>query len=231
MTNLEYVTSLIKSNDKIYIDTSALMKTEELDLLVKNIQWILYAEGKQIIVSREVCMELARHLESSNERKRNLVIKVIDVFCKYKDVFSVQNKDINNEDFFKAFADAKLLAELTENKSSWKQLLITNDRSLSHDAYDLNYLESCKGHHIQVCYLNRFGELHKCDCVKDAQIQLKVSEPEVITKEVVKVVTVKEDKEPDSWLPQVIVPIATFLVGYAVGKYGADAWHYMKKIA
>ena len=54
----------------------------------------------------------------------------------------------------KAFADAKLLTELTENKSERKQLSITNDKKPGQDAYDLNNLESCKGHQINVCFIN-----------------------------------------------------------------------------
>lgn len=231
MTNLEYVTDLIKSNDKIYIDTSALMNVEELELFAKNVQEILQTEGKHIIVPREVCMELSRHLNGLDDRKKHLVLKVFDIFFRYEKIFSVQDTDISNVDFLKAFADAKLLAELTENKSSWRQLLITNDRKLGHDAYDLNHLESCRGYNIKVCYLNRFGELHRCDCVKDAQIQPLSTEPEVVIKEVVKVINEKEEKEADSWIPKVIVPVATLLVGFAVGKYGSDTWKYIKKIA
>ena len=231
MTNLEYVTALVKSNDKIYIDTSALMNTEELELLAQNIQEILLAEEKHIIVPRAVCMELLRHLEGSDDRKRNIALKVFDIFCRYEKVFFIQNSDPGDVNFMRAFADAKLLAELTENKSSWKQLLITNDRKLGHDAYDLNNLESCKGHIIKVCYLNRFGELHRCDCVKDAQIQPTASKPEVVIREDVKVVTVKEEKTPESLVPKVIAPIATLLLGFAAGKYMDNAWRYIKKIA
>ena len=231
MTNLEYVTDLIKSNDKIYIDTSALMNVEELELFAKNVQEILQTEGKHIIVSHEVYMELLRHLNGLDDRKRHLVHKVFDIFFRYENIFSVQDTDISNVDFLKAFADAKLLAELTENKSFWRQLLITNDRKLGHDAYDLNHLESCRGYNIKVCYLNRFGELHRCDCVKDAQVQQLSSEPEVVIKEVVKVINKKEEKEVDSWIPKVIVPVATLLVGFTVGKYGSDTWKFIKKIA
>lgn len=231
MTNLEYVTSLVKNNDKIYIDTSALMNVEELELLVRSMREILWAEDKHIIVPRAVCMELLRHLDSSDSRKREIVLKILEIFCRNENAFSIQNTDLENEDFMKAFADAKLLAELTENKSSCKQLLITNDRKLGRDAYELNKLESCKGHIIKVCYLNRLGELHRCDCVREDQIQPNSSQPEVVIKEVVKVVTVKENKVPNLWFHKVIVPVATLLLGFVVGKYGDDSWRYIKKIA
>lgn len=231
MNNLEYVTSLIKTNDRIYIDTSALMNVEELEILAENIQEILVSEEKKIIVPRPVCMELVRHFESSDERKRNIALKVFDVFCKYDRVFSVQNSEIEDTDIMKVFADAKLLAELTENKSSCKQLLITNDRKLGHDAYDLNKLESCKGHIIKVCYLNKFGELHRCECVKEEQTATQCSEPQIVTKEVVKVVTVKEKPDSDDWIAKVAVPLATMVVGFVAGKYGNDIIKHIQKIA
>lgn len=231
MNNLEYVTSLIKSNDRIYIDTSALMNVEELELMAENIQEILVSEKKRIIVPRAVCMELVRHFESSDERKKSIALKVFDVFCKYDRVFSVQNSEIGDTDIMKVFADAKLLAELTENKSRCKQLLITNDRKLGHDAYDLNRLESCKGHTIKVCYLNKFGELHRCECVKAEQTAMQSSEPQIVTKEVIKVVTVKEKPDSDTWITKVAVPVATMVAGYIAGKYGNDMIKYIKKIA
>lgn len=231
MNNLEYVTSLIKSNDRIYIDTSALMNVEELELMANNIQGVLASEEKKIIVPRAVCMELVRHLESSDERKKSIVLKVFNVFCKYDHVFSVQNSEIGDTDIMKAFADAKLLAELTENKSSCKQLLITNDRKLGHDAYDLNKLESCKGHTIKVCYLNKFGELHRCECVKEEQTVTQSAEPQIVTKEVVKVVTIKEKPASDAWITKVAVPVATMVAGFVAGKYGNDMIKYIQKIA
>lgn len=231
MNNLEYVTSLIKSNDRIYIDTSALMNVEELELMAENIQGILLSEEKKIIVPRAVCMELVRHFESSDERKRCIALKVFDVFCKYDHVFSVQNSEIEDTDIMKVFADAKLLAELTENKSTCKQLLITNDRKLGHDAYDLNKLESCKGHTIKVCYLNKLGELHRCECVKEERTATQCPEPQIVTKEVVKVVTVKEKSDDDTWIAKVAIPVATMAVGFVVGKYGNDMIKYIQKIA
>lgn len=231
MTNAEYVTHLIKSIDRIYIDTSALMNTDELELLVNNIQDLLHIEGKRIIVPQAVYIELLRHLEGYDDRKRNIALKVFEILSTYEPVFFVQNSDFDNSDFRKTFADAKLLAELTEKKTYCKQLLITNDRKLGHDAYDLNNLESCKGHIIKVCYLNRFGELHRCDCVKAMKAEPIVPESEIEIKEVVKVVTVKNDSKTNAWNSKTFVPVAALLLGIVVGKYSEDVWHYIKKVA
>ena len=231
MTNLEYVTALIKSNDRIYIDTSALMNVEELELLASKIQDILVAEGKMIIVPRVVCLELLRHFEGSDTRKKDLSVRVFDVLSRYESVFSVQDVETDGLDLMKVFADAKLLAELTENKSTCKQLLITNDRNLGHDAYDLNKLASCRGHAIKVCYLNRFGELHRCDCVKDQQDQSAPNEPRVEVREVVKIQTVKETPAPEPWFKKIALPATTLILGIVVGRYSSNAFNYLAKSA
>jgi hypothetical protein len=205
------------------------MNVEELELFTNNIQEILMLEGKQIIVPRVVCMELLRHFAGADDRKKKIAVEVFDVLCRHEKIFCVQNTDIGDVDLMKAFADVKLLAELTENKSSCSQLLITNDRKLSRDAYDLNNLESCKGHSIKVCYLNHFGELHRCECVKEAQRQSVSTEPKKVVKEVVKVETQKE-KEPYSWIFRVGVPAAILLMGFTAGKYGDRALKYIKKM-
>ena len=61
----------------------------------------------------------------------------------------------------KAFADSELLSRLTKGKIEFSQLLITNDKKLSVDAYSLNNLNSCFGEKISVCYISKNGLLHK----------------------------------------------------------------------
>lgn len=231
MTNLEYVTALIKSNDRIYIDTSALMNVDELELLANKIQDILVAEGKMIIVPRVVCLELLRHFEGIDTRKKDLSVRVFDVLSRYERVFSVQDVETDGLDLLKVFADAKLLAELTEHKSTCKQLLITNDRDLGHDAYDLNKLASCKGHAIKVCYLNRFGELHRCDCVREQPDDSVENEPRVEVREIIKIQTVKEASAPEPWFKKVALPVTTLVLGLVVGRYSSNVFSYITKSA
>lgn len=106
-------------------------------------------------------------MSSDNERKSQAALEAIGILSQFVDLFDVQNDAMNENEIAKAFADCQLLSELTLNKAEGGQLLITNDRKLSKDAFDLNSQESCKGYRIMVCYLNRFGELHMCQCVKD----------------------------------------------------------------
>ena len=231
MTNLEYVTALIKSNDRIYIDTSALMNVDELELLANRIQDILVAEEKMIIVPRVVCLELLRHFKGIDTRKKDLSVRVFDVLSRYESVFSVQDVETDGLDLMKVFADAKLLAELTEHKSTCKQLLITNDRDLVHDAYDLNKLASCRGHAIKVCYLNRFGELHRCDCVREQPDESVENEPRIEVREIVKIQTVKEAPAPEPWFKKVALPATTLILGLVVGRYSSNVFSYIAKSA
>lgn len=41
-----------------------------------------------------------------------------------------------------------------------------NDRHLGEDAFNLNKQESCKGHKVYVCYIERDGSLQCSDCVR-----------------------------------------------------------------
>lgn len=61
----------------------------------------------------------------------------------------------------------KLLSTLFERRRNHKQLLISNDHALTSDAFNFNNLASVSGNRINVCYLNHFGNMNVCDCVKE----------------------------------------------------------------
>ena len=167
MTSQEYIKNMICNNDRIYIDTATLMEVEWTKLFINNCRDILVEERKKIIVPKAVCLELAKHMSSDNARKSQAAFDAIGIITPFAEIFDVQSDAMDENEIAKAFADCQLLSELTLNKNGGGQLLITNDRKLSRDAYNLNSQESCKGYRIMVCYLNRFGELHMCQCVKD----------------------------------------------------------------
>ena len=77
----------------------------------------------------------------------------IELLALNKAIFQVENVPLTAEEIAHTFADAQLLAELTLHRSDYNQLLITNDRKLSCDAYDLNQQQSCKGRKVLVCYI------------------------------------------------------------------------------
>jgi hypothetical protein len=144
------------------IDTASLMNKSYIDMFIKKISPVLHRYKRVIIVPKEVYLELLRHIGSSDERKSELALHAIELFRENRDLFDLEgfgSEKIAEEDIYKAFADAALLAKLTINLREGNQLLITQDRKLSKDAKELNFLESCKGHKIEVCYINDCGNL------------------------------------------------------------------------
>lgn len=231
MYTSNYTLSQIATADKIYIDTSALMNSEELEILVKRIRIPLMQDEKKILVSRAVCLELARHLESVDDRKQQLALQAFEVLSANQEVFELENRDLSSQEVFKAFADAELLVTLTEKRSDYKQLLITNDKKLGHDAYDLNNLESCRGHQVRVCYINRAGELHACE--KACREEAKSPEPEVkeVVREVIKEVKVTEPQKKAPWYSKTGKAVTLLAAGYVLCTYKNDIIKFIKKIA
>jgi hypothetical protein len=161
MTNREYVEDLLALNEKIYIDTSSLMNDTELSRFLVQYQDIFGALDKKIIVTREVCLEIVRHLSSKNIEKQEKAKSVILLFKNYSNLFIFEDKDLKQSEVSSAFADSELLSRITKDKSKHSQLLITNDKNLSVDAYKLNKLYSCKGKKIMVCFIDNLGQLNK----------------------------------------------------------------------
>lgn len=161
MTNREYVEDLLALNEKIYIDTSSLMNDTELGRFLVQYQDIFEALNKKIIVTREVCLEIVRHLSSKNNEKQEKAKSVILLFKNYSNLFIFEDKDLKQSEVSSAFADSELLSRITKDKSKHSQLLITNDKNLSVDAYKLNKLYSCKGKKIMVCFIDNLGQLNK----------------------------------------------------------------------
>lgn len=161
MTNREYVEDLLALNEKIYIDTSSLMNDTELGRVLVQYQDIFEALNKKIIVTREVCLEIVRHLSLKNIEKQEKAKSVILLFKNYSNLFIFEDKDLKQSEVSSAFADSELLSRITKDKSKHSQLLITNDKNLSVDAYKLNKLYSCKGKKIMVCFIDNLGQLNK----------------------------------------------------------------------
>ena len=148
-------------NEKIYIDTSSLMNDTELGRFLVQYQDIFEALNKKIIVTREVCLEIVRHLSLKNIEKQEKAKSVILLFKNYSNLFIFEDKDLKQSEVSSAFADSELLSRITKDKSKHSQLLITNDKNLSVDAYKLNKLYSCKGKKIMVCFIDNLGQLNK----------------------------------------------------------------------
>ena len=165
MTNTEYMQKMAIVNDYIYVDTSALMDADWLRLFSEKAEPVFKAAGKCITIPPAVRSELIRHLDSPDFEKKCRAETAIAILAEHKELFQATGGQLDDEEITKAFADMELLATLMLNRRGNRQLLITNDRNLSKDAYDLNDQQSCQGGRISVCYINHYGELQMCDCV------------------------------------------------------------------
>lgn len=175
MTNIQYIEKTLSSVERILVDTSTLMTRGFQQFICNNKERLLVRE-KKIVVPKAVYSELARHVDSADTEKSELAMAAVELLALNKAIFQVENAPLTEEEIAHAFADAQLLAELTLHRSDYNQLLITNDRKLSCDAYDLNQQQSCKGRKVLVCYINWCGELQCCDCARPTTEKV-VNEP------------------------------------------------------
>lgn len=165
MTNSQYTEKTLASVQRILVDTSTLM-TSGFQRFISNNKELLVTGNQKIIVPKAVYTELARHMGSEDAEKCDRAMAAVDLLALNKDVFQVESVPLSEDEIVHAFADAQLLSELTLHRSAYNQLLITNDRKLSCDAFDLNQQQSCKGRKVLVCYINWCGELQCCDCAR-----------------------------------------------------------------
>ena len=215
MTNREYVEDLLALNEKIYIDTSSLMNDTELGRFLVQYQDIFEALNKKIIVTREVCLEIVRHLSSKNIEKQEKAKSVILLFKNYSNLFIFEDKDLKQSEVGSAFADSELLSIITKDKSKHSQLLITNDKNLSVDAYKLNKLYSCKGKKIMVCFIDNLGQLNKGKTGFETNLNTLVIEQKTPEEQVEE----QNNNQEESKLFQKIIWGGCLLsVGFVIGK-------------
>ena len=191
MTNKQYVEKIITSVDRILVDTSTLM-THGFQQFIGNNKERLISGGKSIIVPKSVYTEIARLLDSEEPEKSAAAMSAVELLALNKNIFQVESAPLTEEEIAHAFADAQLLSELTLHKSDYNQLLITNDRKLSCDAFELNQQQSCKGRRILVCYINWCGELQCCECARPAS-EKKDEHTMPSSEEPVQAIAVSED--------------------------------------
>lgn len=215
MTNREYVEDLLALNEKIYIDTSSLMNDTELGRFLVQYQDIFGSLDKKIIVTREVCLEIVRHLSSKNIEKQEKAKSVILLFKNYSNLFIFEDKDLKQSEVSSAFADSELLSRITKDKSKHSQLLITNDKNLSVDAYKLNKLYSCKGKKIMVCFIDNLGQLNKGKTGFETNLNTLVIEQKTPEEQVEE----QNNNQEESKIIQKIIWGGCLLsVGFVIGK-------------
>ena len=231
----DYIRTMVSLNEAIYIDTASLMDVENLELFIDNAEWVLLNEHRKIIVPRAVCLELTRHLGAQSPVKKEKAVRVLELLGSHGDIFEVHDEDLREEEALKAFADSELLAELTLNRTACGQLLITNDRRLSEDAYKLNEQASCRGHKVMVCFINKFGELRKCECTRTQSVadhceETPIPEATASASESPAIIEGQPACRPTQRfkISQVLIPISTFAAGFITCKYGKPAVKYIK---
>ena len=236
MYTIDYISAMVNSNEAIYIDTASLMD-ENLEQFISNAEGVLQSRQRKIIVPRAVCLELTRHLGSQNPEKKEKAVRALALLSDHADIFEIRNQDIREAEALKAFADSELLAELTLNRTACGQLLITNDRRLSEDAYKLNEQASCRGHKVMVCFINRFGELRKCECARTQSVAARCDETPIseatASAPESPAITVEQpacQPAPRFTIGQVLIPIGTFAAGFLTCKYGKPAVKYITSL-
>jgi len=213
MNNLDYAKSIFKKNEVIIIDTSATMDYEGFKKLVDQIELPLIEINKKIFVPKVVWMELMRHLNSNNEEKVVKARNAIGIINEHPNIFLLEDENLDYEKMVKAFADAELLSDLIKNKAMYNQLLITNDKKLSIDAFNLNNQESCKGRRIYVCYISSSGDLQACECTHNN----KATQEPTIEKTSIDVNALVSEKK-ESMFTKVGILIVVFVAGVVIGK-------------
>ena len=156
--------------------------------------------------------------------KASLALHASNVIAEYKDIFIIEPGHVSDEEAFKAFADRAILSRLTSNSGDTSQLLITNDKNLARDAFNINNLGSCRSHRIKVCYLNNDGNLCRCECT----IPPSTEEPGAVSDEEPSS-NIKEGAADDirdndssdgpSMISNVIIGSSLFSLGIVVGKF------------
>ena len=147
-------------NYQVYIDTSALMNTDRLQLLVDNIEKDITLR-KKIIILANVYQELMDFSKGYNNDKRILANYALDIISN-SNVFVV-NPEFKRKR--KPFADPKILTTLIENKIEKPKIIITFDKSLAIDANNLNDLKCMNGNEIKVLTISEDGELIVPECL------------------------------------------------------------------
>lgn len=224
MKNVEYTKSVLMKNDIIIIDTSATMNYERFDKLVTQIGSLITKIDKKIIVPKAVWKELIRHQNSNINEKRIKAERAIDIISLHRNIFLLEDEIMDSNEIVKTFADVELLSTLTKNKIMHKQLLITNDKKLSTDAFKLNLQESCFGRKIEVCYITCSGTLNMCEC---AHVKKEnINSPKVQKR--IKMSNHSSNTHGKHRTKKIGVHLATFATGICIGKYHSQLLKFIK---
>lgn len=228
---------LLEQCSVIYIDSSALMSTEQISRFIEKNKSFLLQAGKSIIVPDAVCQELTRHTTGNDIDKIQKASQAQKIIREHEDIFHLEDADYSWEALRKAFADNELLTRLLLYKRDATQLLITKDKGLGRDALRLNDQESVFGKQISACDLDKNGDLQyfRSSSCNDQPIIIKEPvyirpEPEVVERIIEKPVYIERNPEkPKSDTGKIIIGV---LFGWAMGcasfRYGKQILAHMR---
>lgn len=219
---------LSDGDGEIIMDTASLMEEDRVHDMVDNYKAILIKNRQSIIIPGVVYQELVRHLTSDNEQKKRKANEALKIIRNNGEIFTVESVGYTSDEVRKAFADCEILLRLTNIRATRRQLLITNDRKLSRDAYNLNQIESCSGKMVSVYYLSYNGNLCECDCHTLPQAEIQPTRI-IVEKEPV-YVEVKKEKQFSGGeaFGMILAAVSIFGAGYGTCKYGKSAINSIK---
>lgn len=158
---------LFITNQKIYIDTSSLMNVSEMEKFISIYKESFEKNGKKIILLREVCLELVKHYINKDSSKHLLVSKLFSLLRDNLTIFTFEDDNLTLDEAKRSFADKDILARLTKDRTDISQILITSDKDLSWDAYQLSNSYSCRGLDVTVCDIGVDGSLMPVEFLDD----------------------------------------------------------------
>lgn len=167
----------IMSGYQVYIDTSALMNVEQLKVFIDNVEKD-FTFRKKINILSNVYQELTDFSNGYDNDKKNYAKEALKLISK-SFIFAVNPEFKRKKN---PFADPRILTTLIENKIHTPQMLITFDKKLSIDAYNLNDLKCMENQNdIKVMAIDSEGMLYVPECI---ELNIKeISQTETITVE------------------------------------------------
>lgn len=214
--NTDYVIFLLSRNDRIYIDTSSVMTVQNFEKFINHYADMFISYQRQIIVPKTVCLELLRHANSANEDKKIKAKKAIQILLTYQELFILEGIMEQGDTIEDGFADSELLSIITRDKMKFTQLLITNDKKLSVDAYQMNRLQSCYGQGIMVCFISDNGELHKGKTTSEKEVSEPLSQTVAIESPVIH--QIHPDVKPENMWKKLLLSMSLVGLGFGLGR-------------
>lgn len=222
--SLDYTKKQIQLNDRIYIDTCSILNTDRFEKFLETSRNVFLTHNKMLHITNAVMSEIEKHAYSDNLAKKENAEKALSIIAKNEDIFFIEN---DRRDDCEPFADPEIFETLLKGRNH-SQLLISNDRNLTSDVYKLNFMDSFHSNRINVCYLNFYGQLKMCDCVRQ-NIADTNSESETVVKEKIIRKTVMVKKEVSA-AKKYGLPLITFCSGAVLGAFYKPIMETVKNI-